>query len=196
MAMSQSAKISGTLSSYMKVALGINLFLNSNGGLSGECSKHVSDTGLSASESTVRSQVRHLSENIHLENIMDPPPKGYNYIVGLTSDNADFHLYAKNVSLIAAGRICLGLEKEKDTKAINNHFLEGLPKPSNLFLQQVLPTKDEDRYANNFMLNQTLGIMLTCIMYSSTDFAKITGSDKVSTNPPVIFQLAKRPNSV
>ena len=140
MTTSQSEKISGTMSSYMKVALGINLFLDSNGGLSGECSKNISNTGISASESTVRSQVRHLSENVHLENIMDPPPKGYNYIVGLTLDNADFRLYAKNVSLIAAGRVCLGLEKEEDTKAINDHFLAG-PNPQTRFYNRYFQPK-------------------------------------------------------
>jgi len=80
----------------------------------------------------------------------------FNYQEAITFDNADFRLYANCGNLIVSAKIGVGLERDADTKIINELFMSGFEIPSFDRLKDVLPNKYDDSEAQKYDNYQSL----------------------------------------
>jgi len=78
-----------------------------------------------------------------------------------TADNADFHLFDRCVSVVVAATILLGSESKDEASHFNKNFMKGLGKISELKVEDLAATKEEDEYAQSVIYNQSIFAILT-----------------------------------
>ena len=83
------------------------------------------------------------------------PSSGKSRVICPTADNADFHLFNHCTSVVPVGDIQLGFEDMLlETEHFNKHYMSSLGKVSDINVEQLLATKDDDKFAQDVIDNQ------------------------------------------
>jgi len=159
----QSDRIDGTINS-TKLKIGAISHMDSRGGLSQNSHSVLAKAGVAPSHRYVRDLIHRLNSVLVFEDVLPSPPANYNYQAAITFDNADFRLYANCVNLIVSAQIGIGLEKDADTKLINEQFMSGLPIPTTDMLKDIIPNKHDDAEAQKYDDYQSLYTLQCALM--------------------------------
>ena len=113
-------------------------------GTSDQLLNQLAREGVCRPDMVIRVWIQKLAEAIDPLNCRSPPPDGSSHVLAWTADNADYHLFQKCVSVIPVANILLGIESQADTVHLNENYIKGLGKLSELEPEELNATEKKD----------------------------------------------------
>lgn len=141
--------------SFALLSHGIQLMIDTRG-TSDRLLDQLAYEGLTRPAKTLRTWIQKLADAIDPIDARSPPPQGKCHVLAWTADNADFHLFQRCVSIVPVGNILVGIQSEEDDTYFNQHYMKGLGQLSAIDAEHLLPTKAEDKYAQEVIDTQNI----------------------------------------
>ena len=154
---------------------GIRLFLDMKG-LSDHSIDQLSKCGVSVGPKALRKYIQMAASSIESYTVRADPPPGMKLSLLWTTDNADFHLFSRVLSVIPIGNLLLGYEATTDVNRLETHFTKGLKPPSDENADQVVPTKIDDEVAKKTIQLQNIRALMEAAVFAEEPFLVASGS--------------------
>ena len=165
---SQSDKPSVTGPSFALLSHGIHLMMDMKGGTSDKVLDTLADKGICRKPDVLRHHIREITDSIDVLNARTPLPNGEVDVVAYTADNADMKIFHGCESVVPVGNVLLGSESKEDNDHFNQNYMKGLPSVSEVTVQDLIATKEEDDIAQEVIDNQNVLAILTAALEYDT----------------------------
>lgn len=150
--------------------------------------------GISANANRLRDCLVAASSIIDTLDVRLPPPPGFMYHSIVSADNADTHVFASVISCIPIGDMVGGLETVEDAEHFDEHYISGLPLPSEEMAKMVLPTEADDEVAKKTILHQNILALINAMQLAvqhpldSSDLCVVDNASEWSEGDMVGFK--------
>lgn len=164
---------------------GIRLLIDMRG-VSDRLLDKLADEGICRPARVLRYWIQQLASAIDPINPRCPPPEGMCHVLCNIADNADFHIFERCVSVVPIGNLLMGIESEEDNTYFKKHYMKGLGKVSEIKVEDLEPTKEEDDFAQGVLDNQNILALLTVALDNEWMAGSSSSNDSQSMQRPTI----------